>query len=70
MELIPDIPEEVLLQQSRTEYLTEKIIEQIADDAEGALLLSYEEPLEISTYDITGGSYQGRHSNLIIENMV
>ena len=57
MEAIPDVPEEIDIQLERTEFITRKLIDKVADD-DATDTQGSDEPLDIKDYPDFGGVYK------------
>ncbi len=68
MELIPDIPEEIDIQLARTEFITSKLIDKVADD-DTSDIQGTDAPIEFSSYPLdVGGEYLVK-SHFLTESM-
>jgi hypothetical protein len=67
MAAIPDVPEEIEIQLERTEFITRKVIDQVADDNNEDVPGS-EEPVSFKKYPTEGGKYAA-NTNPLVANM-
>ncbi len=68
MAVIPDIPEEIDIQLSRTEFITSKLIDKIADD-DTTDIRGTDAPIEFQSYPLdVGGEYLVK-SHFLTESM-
>jgi hypothetical protein len=57
MGIIPDVPEEIEIQLARTEFITSKIIDKVADD-DTSDINGTDGPIEFQVYPLSqGGQY-------------
>ncbi len=68
MALIPDVPEEIDIQLSRTEFITSKLIDKVADD-DTTDIHGADSPIEFQSYPLdVGGEYLVK-SHFLTESM-
>jgi hypothetical protein len=64
MAVIPDIPEEIVIQQERTEFIVDKLIDKISDDDEADIVGEDSEKIDFQQYPLTGGKFTSDHHTL------
>ncbi len=69
MAAIPDIPEEILIQQDRQKFIVSKLIDKIADDDNESVKTEIVEVINFEEYPKFGGVYEKDHGNLLFKNM-
>eukprot|EP01031_Cornospumella_fuschlensis_P027354 gene27354-33040_t len=57
MAAIPDIPEEIEIQQARTTFIVDKLVDKVADDVDDDVKGLGDTELEYQTYPLVGGVY-------------
>jgi hypothetical protein len=60
MAVIPDIPEEIDIQQKRTEFIVRKLIDKVEDD-NTADYVGTPGPIDFQKYPLSGGTF--KHSD-------
>ncbi len=72
MAIIPDVPEEIEIQQERTAFIVRKVIDQVADD-NNEDVPGANDPVQFQKYPVElGGKYvseSGKHSSSLTSNM-
>lgn len=64
MAAIPDIPEEIEIQEKRQEFIIGKAIDQISDDIDEEVKTT-EEPVVIKEYRSGGGYFEGQGLSMV-----
>lgn len=59
MAAIPDIPEEIEIQQARNQFIVDKLVDKVADDIDDDVKGLGDSMLEFQTYPLVGGVYSG-----------
>ncbi|RYH14489.1 hypothetical protein EON65_33530 [archaeon] len=57
MAAIPDIPEEIEIQQARNSFIVDKLIDKVADDVDDDTKGLGDTELEFQSYPLVGGVY-------------